>query len=64
MNRKLSLVKRLHYGTNTRHKYQHIYLLCIIEGLHDAARNYARTIFKIAWFPFAQRSMEKNNKKR
>ena len=35
----------------------------LIEGLHDAARNYARTIFKISWFPFAQPGMEKVNKK-
>ena len=26
--------------------------LLAIEGLHDAARNYARTNFKISWFPY------------
>ena len=33
----------------------------VMEGLHDAVRTYTRTSFKILWFPFAQRGMEKKN---
>ena len=35
----------------------------LYRGLHNAVHTCAQTIFKISWFPVAQRGMEKNNKK-